>query len=169
MRPGRQNEALVIIGQLDHWWLPRHGASIPAAATGVIAQRGSILGASTPGAATGASMEHYGRHDAISAADAWRYFDLRWHCHVAGGGLADNFRVDLLAEAEQPHGWQWNRFLMGRPWGEQLFREEVINLVLLINTEEDHPRPCLSIKTRANEQLGFRLITWNGAKCSLVT
>ena len=64
-------------------------------------------------------------------------------------------------------GWQWNRFLMGRRWGEQLFREEVIDLVLLINTEDF--RPCLSIRTRANEHEGFRLITWNGAKCSLVT
>ena len=113
-------------------------------------------------------MEHFGRTDIISSASAFKYFDARWRAWTAGGGLAENFRVDLLAEAEQG-GWPWNRFLMGRPWGEQLFREEVINLVLLINTEEDHPRPCLSIKTRANEQLGFRMITWNGAKCSLVT
>ena len=57
-------------------------------------------------------MEHFGRTDIISAVSAFKYFAARWRAWTAGGGLAENFRVDLLAEAEQG-GWQWNRFLMG--------------------------------------------------------
>ena len=69
--------------------------------------------------------------------------------------------VDLLAEALLPGGWQWNRFLMGRPWGEVLVQEGVTSLSLIVVNRQ----LCLQVTTAASPQPRF--ITWHGAKCRL--
>ena len=106
-------------------------------------------------------MANYSQVDIISAESALRHFHDRWYAWTNSGGNPDGMVVDLIAAAEQPGGWQWNRFLMGRPWGEALFTEQVTSLLLVVRGGA----PCLHITTAATPRV--RHITWHGAKCRL--
>ena len=105
-------------------------------------------------------MANLSRLDIINAESAMRYFNDRWQTWIRTSGAHPHLMwVDLLAEAMLPGGWQLNRFLMGRPCGEELFDEQVATMVLVIR----YGQPAIMIQTRAHPQ--ERYITWHGAKC----
>ena len=116
-----------------------------------------------PGIATreAAAFANYSRIDIISSESALRSMNDRMDAWIKSGNHPMHLYEDLLTSAQLPGGWQWQRFLMGRPWGEQLFREDVTSLVLVVRDG----MPCLMVRTRACPTM--RAITWQGSKCRI--
>ena len=162
LHPSRNADALPTPGLLTNWVITPLG---PAAA--------AHAGVSTPSDAStsgevqihqrqGGMAVHHSRVDIISSEVTYRHLmDLTYEWREAGG-TESNLRLNLLASASTPGAeWQWHRFLMGRPWGEDIFREGVTSLHLVIRGGQ----PALEIMTR--EVPFVRYIQWHGLKCRL--
>ena len=78
------------------------------------------------------------------------------HQHRDNGGQDHELDVDLLASASTRGGFEWNRFLMGRPWGVQLFQEQVTYLHLVWHAGA----PALRLMTAVSPCA--RIITFRG-------
>ena len=123
LHPSRSNDAIPTEGRLAWWTLT---PLAPTAST-----PGPGPSASTPGAdvdvhihrPAGVVAENYSRVDIVSSERALR--DLLDMVHaLRDGGMRDaDIRLDLFPGASTPGGWPWHRFLMGRPWGVDLFHE----------------------------------------------
>ena len=150
LHPGGRADALPVYGNLFDWMItPPPSVSTPGLSTGQAHIQQRLCDA----------FEHYSQTDVISSEDAYRHLHDRVHAWRTSGGNPDHMVEDILASASTPGGWQWNRFLMGRPWGEQLFSEQVTSLVLVLHGG----KPCLRITTARHP--APRHIVWHGSRC----
>ena len=123
-------------------------------------------GASTPSEPTiyerGHVNTNYGQQDVISAEQAYRQLLDMYHEHRQQPGAEDaNLWRDLTAGAATPGGFPWNRFLMGRPWGRDLFHENVNSIILVWRDVG----PALRVSTEAVPHP--RYISWRGGRAVL--
>ena len=71
---------------------------------------------------------------------------MAWaRCCVEYGGNDHDLNVDLLASASTPGGFEWHRFLMGRPFGITILQEGIVDLRLVWCANG----VCLRVTTRA--------------------
>ena len=154
LHPSRNADALPVDGRLADWVIT------PLAA-----------GASTPGdeparqiwRRQGGMAVNQSRVDIISSEATYRHLMDLMYEWTDSGGSEQNLHLNLLASTSTSGtGWQWHRFLMGRPWGEELFREGVTSLVLVARGGQ----PALQLTTEAQPQARFT--QWYGLKCRLV-
>jgi len=153
LHPGGRRDAEVVVGRYQDWLLP--GASTPGVASG--STPASSTGACSAGMAHGAPLGiaqrgvvylNYSQVDVMSSNMALRQMMDRVHRHRENGGQDDQLQEDLMNGAMAPGGFEWHRFFMGRPWGMQLWSEEVTSLhlvwreapVLVVRTTA-HPEP----------------------------
>ena len=152
LHPSQKNDALPVEGRLLDWVLspPRPSASTPGLAA---------AGPATISERRGGMMRNLSRTDVVSSEETLRHLYDRKDAWIGRGGLPEELAEDLMALG--PGSWPWNRFLMGRPWGEELFNEEVTSCVLVIHGHG----PAIEVRTLA--QPLPRYITWHGTKCHL--
>ena len=160
LHPSQKADAQPTHGAWDSWRLP-HGTSPPPGASTPGPQgsaSSSGLGIHT---AHGGMAQNYNRVDIISAELALRTLTDKMHAWRQAGQRDEDVREDLLAGASTPGGWEWHRFLMGRPWGEALFQERVTSIFLVVLGGQ----PALEVTTAARPLARF--ITWSGNKAKL--
>jgi len=169
LHPSKAADALPVVGRLVDWVISPLSPGASPASPGDSTPGASTPGASTPGPSPlsiqqrqGGAMVNYSRTDIISSEEAIRHLYDRWSTCASSGHIPAQSHEDLLAIASTPGGWQWHRFLMGRPWGQTLFYEGVTSLVLLVRDDQ----PCLRVTTVVHPQP--RHIVWHGVKCKLV-
>jgi len=128
MHPGSNRDAEITQGRYEAWLIPP-SASTPGAASGAA----SAASSATPDIMqrTGLAFLHYSQVDIISAESALRTLMDIYHEHRRNGGNDEDLDVDLLTSVLTPGGFEWHRFLMGRPFGVKLVKEEVVEMRLV--------------------------------------
>ena len=128
----------------------------------------TAAGAPTPDApmpgvaAPGMVYQNYGQTDVISSETAHRHImDIYYMARTTYGDNAKSVSVDLLAGASMLGGFQWHRFLMGRPWGMAIYQEQVTSLRLVCAKIG----PAIAVTTAAQPHTSY--ITWHGSQARL--
>ena len=103
---------------------------------------------------------NYSQVDVMSSNMALRQMMDRVHRHRENGGQDDQLQEDLMNGAMAPGGFEWHRFFMGRPWGMQLWSEEVTSLHLVWREA-----PVLVVRTTAHPEPRFA--KWRGTVATL--
>ena len=165
LHPGSRRDAEVVVGRYQDWLLP--GASTPGVASG--STPASSTGACSAGMAHGAPLGiaqrglvylNYSQADVMSSNMALRQMMDRVHRHRENGGQDDQLQEDLMNGAMALGGFEWHRFFMGRPWGLQLWSEEVTSLHLVWREA-----PVLVVRTTAHPEPRF--VKWRGTVATL--
>ena len=161
LHPSGKRDAVPVQGILTDW-LIHHVTDLQPSAPGVAA------GASTPGPIgsdvrvsqrPGGSLANiyvnYSQTDVVSNGQALGMLMDMYQSHIDAGGEEATLRESLLLSASTPGGFDWPRFLMGRPYGREILAEGVtsIDLVavsgmpaLFINTERVPETRLVSFK-----------------------
>ena len=159
MHPGCRRDAEIAQGRYEAWLIPP-SASTPGAASGAASTASAAAPQVDIMQRNGLAFQHYSQVDIISAESALRTLVDIYHEHRRNGGDDNNLDVDLLTSVSTPGGFEWHRFLMGRPWGCDLVHQQVVEMRLVWRSGG------LALRV-ATSRTPARHITFRGNKATL--